>query len=167
MRNTITLIPGALTLAQLMDIHAGQVQLQLPDASRAAIRACPERFANSRPSSSRVGTTTSARSGFGSIGRRSFPTSSFRTCTKRKFTADRACREAKTSNAGGLVVYEKHAAAFAQHEAELKLIALLATPSATDGLYLEMQPIMSLVTPHESLNFEVLLRLQLLVFPRF
>lgn len=75
-------------------------------------------------------------------------------------TVDRACREAKTSNAGGLVVYEKHAAAFAQHEAELKLIALLATPSATDGLHLEMQPIMSLVAPHASLNFEVLLRMR-------
>ncbi|MDI1245366.1 MAG: EAL domain-containing protein, partial [Rhodoferax sp.] len=75
-------------------------------------------------------------------------------------TADRACREAKTSHAAGLVVYEKHAAAFAQHEAELKLIALLATPSATDGLYLEMQPIMSLMAPHESLNFEVLLRMR-------
>ncbi|MFM7008034.1 MAG: putative bifunctional diguanylate cyclase/phosphodiesterase, partial [Betaproteobacteria bacterium] len=75
-------------------------------------------------------------------------------------TADRACREAKTGNASGLVVYEKNAAAFAQHEAELKLIALLATPSATDGLYLEMQPIMSLVSPHESLNFEVLLRMR-------
>jgi diguanylate cyclase (GGDEF)-like protein len=75
-------------------------------------------------------------------------------------TADRACREAKTSHAGGLVVYEKHAAAFAQHETELKLIALLATPRATDGLYLEMQPIMSLVAPHESLNFEILLRMR-------
>ena len=75
-------------------------------------------------------------------------------------TADRACREAKTSNTGGLVVYERHAAAFAQHEAELKLIALLATPSATDCLYLEMQPIMSLMAPHESLNFEVLLRMR-------
>jgi EAL domain-containing protein (putative c-di-GMP-specific phosphodiesterase class I) len=39
------------------------------------------------------------------------------------------------------------------------LIALLATPRATDGLYLEMQPIMSLKAPHESLNFEVLLRM--------
>ena len=75
-------------------------------------------------------------------------------------TADRACREAKTSNTGGLVVYERHAAAFAQHEAELKLIALLATPSATECLYLEMQPIMSLMAPHESLNFEVLLRMR-------
>jgi diguanylate cyclase (GGDEF)-like protein len=75
-------------------------------------------------------------------------------------TADRACREAKTNSTGGLVVFEKHAAAFEQHEAELKLIALLATPSATDGLHLEMQPIMSLVAPHESLNFEVLLRMR-------
>lgn len=59
-----------------------------------------------------------------------------------------------------MVVYEKHAKAFAQHEAELKLIALLATPSATEGLYLEMQPIMSLTAPHASLNFEVLLRMR-------
>ena len=75
-------------------------------------------------------------------------------------TADRACRQAKSANGGGLVVYEKHAIAFQQHEAELKLIALLATSSATDGLYLEMQPIMSLTKPHESLNFEVLLRMR-------
>jgi len=75
-------------------------------------------------------------------------------------TADRACREAKSTSGTGLVVYEKHAAAFQQHEAELKLIALLATPSATDGLYLEMQPIMSLTAPHASLNFEVLLRMR-------
>jgi diguanylate cyclase (GGDEF)-like protein len=75
-------------------------------------------------------------------------------------TVDRACRQAKSSNTGGLMVYEKHAAAFQQHEAELKLIALLATPSATEGLYLEMQPIMSLTAPHDSLNFEVLLRMR-------
>lgn len=75
-------------------------------------------------------------------------------------TADRACRSAKSGNNGGLVVYEKNALAFQQHEAELKLIALLATSSATDGLYLEMQPIMSLTKPHESLNFEVLLRMR-------
>jgi len=75
-------------------------------------------------------------------------------------TADRACRQAKSGSSGGLVVYEKNAVAFKQHEAELKLIALLATSSATDGLYLEMQPIMSLTKPHESLNFEVLLRMR-------
>ncbi len=75
-------------------------------------------------------------------------------------TADRACRQAKSGNHGGLVVYERGAPAFKQHEAELKLIALLATSSATDGLYLEMQPIMSLTAPHESLSFEVLLRMR-------
>ncbi len=75
-------------------------------------------------------------------------------------TADRACREAKSHNGGGLVVYEKNALAVQQHEAELKLIAQLSTSTAADRLYLEMQPIMSLTAPHESLNFEVLLRMR-------
>ena len=75
-------------------------------------------------------------------------------------SADRACRQAKSANPAGLVVYEKDALAFEQHEAELKLIALLATSAATEGLYLEMQPIMSLTAPHDSLNFEVLLRMR-------
>ncbi len=75
-------------------------------------------------------------------------------------TADRACREAKSSGNDGLIVYERSAVAFKQHVAELKLIALLATSNATDGLYLEMQPIMSLSAPHESLNFEVLVRMR-------
>ena len=75
-------------------------------------------------------------------------------------SADRACRQAKSANGAGLVVYERDAIVFQQHEAELKLIALLSTSSATDGLYLEMQPIMSLTAPHESLNFEVLLRMR-------
>lgn len=75
-------------------------------------------------------------------------------------TADRACREAKAAQGGGMVVYERDAIAFKLHQAELKLIALLATDVATDGLLLQMQPIMSLVAPHESLNFEVLLRMR-------
>ncbi len=75
-------------------------------------------------------------------------------------TADRACREAKAGNYDGLVVYEKNAQAFQKHEAELKLIELLSTNSATDGLFLVMQPIMSLRAPHDSLNFEVLLRMK-------
>ena len=75
-------------------------------------------------------------------------------------TADRACREAKAGNYDGLVVYEKNAQAFKKHEAELKLIELLSTNSATDGLFLVMQPIMSLRAPHDSLNFEVLLRMK-------
>lgn len=75
-------------------------------------------------------------------------------------SADRACRQAKVASGAGLVVYERDAPAFQQHEAELKLIALLSSNAATDGLHLEMQPIMSLTAPYESLNFEVLLRMR-------
>ena len=75
-------------------------------------------------------------------------------------TADRACREAKRGHSDGLVVYDHDAAAFRQHEAELRLVEHLSTPAATEGLYLEMQPIMSLKAPHGSLNFEVLLRMR-------
>lgn len=75
-------------------------------------------------------------------------------------SADRACREAKAAQGGGMVIYERDAIAFKLHQAELKLIALLATDAATSGLLLQMQPIMSLVAPHESLNFEVLLRMR-------
>ncbi|MCB2028747.1 MAG: EAL domain-containing protein, partial [Rhodoferax sp.] len=75
-------------------------------------------------------------------------------------TADRACRDAKRGHHDGLVVYDRNADAFRQHEAELRLVELLSSSAATDGLYLEMQPIMSLKTPNESLNFEVLLRMR-------
>ncbi len=75
-------------------------------------------------------------------------------------TVDRACREAKRGNGDGLVVYDRSAAAFKEHEAELRLVEWLSTSSGTDGLYLEMQPIMSLRAPHDSLNFEVLLRMR-------
>jgi diguanylate cyclase (GGDEF)-like protein len=73
-------------------------------------------------------------------------------------TADRACREAKAGE--GLAVYERDASAFHEREAELNLVARLSAPNATDGMFLEMQPIMSLKAPHESLNFEVLLRMR-------
>ena len=59
----------------------------------------------------------------------------------------------------GLVVFERNATAFDQHEAELRLVEQLSNSNATDGLFLMMQPIMSLTTPHDSLNFEVLLRM--------
>ena len=75
-------------------------------------------------------------------------------------TADRACREAKRGHSDGLVVYERTAVAFREHEAELQLVELLSTSAATDGLFLVMQPIMSLKAPHDSLNFEVLLRMR-------
>jgi EAL domain-containing protein (putative c-di-GMP-specific phosphodiesterase class I) len=75
-------------------------------------------------------------------------------------TADRACREAKDGASDGLVVYERNASAFHEREAELNLVARLSGPNATEGLFLEMQPIMSLKAPHDSLNFEVLLRMR-------
>ena len=73
-------------------------------------------------------------------------------------TADRACREAKDAS-DGLVIYERNASAFHEREAELNLVAKLQGAAATEGLFIEMQPIMSLKTPHDSLNFEVLLRM--------
>jgi diguanylate cyclase (GGDEF)-like protein len=75
-------------------------------------------------------------------------------------TADRACREAKDGHSEGLVVYTSGSAAFQEREAELKLMARLSGPNATEGMFLEMQPIMSLSAPTESLNFEVLLRMR-------
>jgi diguanylate cyclase (GGDEF)-like protein len=75
-------------------------------------------------------------------------------------TADRACREAKTRHNEGLVVYEKNAPAFQDHHAELQLVERLSGGRATEGLFLQMQPIMSLSAPHASLNFEVLLRMR-------
>lgn len=74
--------------------------------------------------------------------------------------ADRACRDAKTGSNTGLVVYEKNAAIFQELETELNLVERLSTGDATGGLFLEMQPIMSLKAPHDSLNFEVLLRMR-------
>jgi diguanylate cyclase (GGDEF)-like protein len=74
--------------------------------------------------------------------------------------ADRACREAKSGGSEELVVYERGASAFHEREEELSLVARLAGPNATEGMFLEMQPIMSLKAPHESLNFEVLLRMR-------
>jgi diguanylate cyclase (GGDEF)-like protein/PAS domain S-box-containing protein len=75
-------------------------------------------------------------------------------------TADRACRAAKDGHHDSLVVYHKDAPAFREREAELDLVERLSTGVAPEGLFVEMQPIMSLKTPHESLNFEVLLRMR-------
>ena len=75
-------------------------------------------------------------------------------------SADRACREAKASLNGGLVVYEKNAEAFLEREAELDLVERLASGSILDCLFIEMQPIMSLKAPSQSHNFEVLLRVR-------
>lgn len=73
--------------------------------------------------------------------------------------ADRACRQAKHRHNESLVVYEKNARAFLDREAELLLVERLSDNDCVASLFLEMQPIMSLKTPHASLNFEVLLRM--------
>ena len=75
-------------------------------------------------------------------------------------TADRACSKAKVGQNKGLVVYEQNAPAFLEHEAEIRLVEQLSAGDDIEGLFLEMQPIMSLSRPHESLNFEVLLRMR-------
>lgn len=73
--------------------------------------------------------------------------------------ADRACQQAKVAQRDGLMVYQKHSAAYLQHEAELALIAQLSGKAPFKGLYLEMQPLLSLHTPDAALDFEVLLRM--------
>lgn len=75
-------------------------------------------------------------------------------------TSDRACREAKAGQHRGLVVYEHGSSAFKEHQAELRLIGELAASDTIAGLFLEMQPIMSLTRPNDGLNFEVLLRMR-------
>ncbi|MDQ1816707.1 EAL domain-containing protein [Massilia sp. CCM 9210] len=75
-------------------------------------------------------------------------------------TADRACREAKTGHRDGLVVYERDSTAFNERTAELDLVERLSANDVTACMVLEMQPIMSLKMPYDSMNFEVLLRMR-------
>src|SRR5471030_1044772 len=75
-------------------------------------------------------------------------------------TADRACREAKKGLHANLVVYEKDEPVFKERQEELRLIERLGTGIVPEGLFLVMQPIMSMSAPYESLNFEILLRMR-------
>ena len=75
-------------------------------------------------------------------------------------TADRACREAKTGHNGHVVAYEQSSELFRERIEELRLIERIGQGLEDDGLFLEMQPIMSLDRPFDSLNFEVLLRMR-------
>jgi diguanylate cyclase (GGDEF)-like protein len=74
--------------------------------------------------------------------------------------ADRACREAKKGHHGSVVVYEKSAPVFLEREKELHMIEQFGAGVAPAGLFLLMQPIMSLHAPYDSLNFEILLRMR-------
>ncbi|WP_332876888.1 EAL domain-containing protein [Massilia sp. S19_KUP03_FR1] len=62
-------------------------------------------------------------------------------------SADRACRTARNEAGSGLVAHAR--------EAEAKLVARLSGPKATEGLFLDMQPIMAVAAPYASLDVEV------------
>lgn len=74
--------------------------------------------------------------------------------------ADRACREAKHGLHGHLLTYEKTSSVFREHESELAMIERFSSNRPPDGLFLEMQPIMSLRDPFASHNFETLVRMR-------
>ena len=74
--------------------------------------------------------------------------------------ADRACRTAKKGAGEGLVVFDRDAGVFRERAEELRLVERIGTGGAPEGLFLMMQPIMSLRAPFDSLNFEVLLRMR-------
>jgi diguanylate cyclase (GGDEF)-like protein len=74
--------------------------------------------------------------------------------------ADRACRAAKAGAGEGLVVYQRGAREFRDREQELRLVERLGAGMAPEGLFLMMQPIMSLRAPYGSLDFEVLVRMR-------
>jgi len=74
--------------------------------------------------------------------------------------ADRACRDAKKKLTQHIVVYERHAPEFREHAEQLRLIEELGSTFDARGLFLEMQPIMSLRNPDGALDFEVLLRMR-------
>jgi diguanylate cyclase (GGDEF)-like protein len=74
--------------------------------------------------------------------------------------ADRACHDAKRNPHARLVVYRAGAPVFEQRTRELRLVETLRENRLPSGLFLMMQPIMSLTEPTGSLNFEVLLRLR-------
>ena len=74
--------------------------------------------------------------------------------------ADTLCRVAKKRSGERLVVMASGDKFFQQHKEELDLIAALERGETPEGLFLVMQPEISLSAPFESLNFEVLLRLR-------
>ncbi len=74
--------------------------------------------------------------------------------------ADTLCRVAKKRTGERLVIMASDDKFFQQHKEELDLIAALERGETPAGLFLVMQPEISLTAPFESLNFEVLLRLR-------
>jgi diguanylate cyclase (GGDEF)-like protein len=73
--------------------------------------------------------------------------------------AARAARIATTGRHNQLVVHRHDAQALEQHNMDMQLIRELDGGLAAQQLFLEMQPIISLQRPFDTLNFEVLLRM--------
>ncbi|HEY9281713.1 MAG TPA: EAL domain-containing protein [Eoetvoesiella sp.] len=73
--------------------------------------------------------------------------------------AARAARAAKRGRQNQLVVHHHNAQTLAEHNKDLRLIRELGSGLSPQRLFLEMQPIMSLRRPFDTLNFEVLLRM--------
>lgn len=73
--------------------------------------------------------------------------------------ATRACRDARKQHQD-VVVYAIDSSELEAHTEELRLFDQLEGGASPKGLYLEMQPIMALNHPDETLNFEILLRVK-------
>ncbi|MCX7174372.1 MAG: EAL domain-containing protein [Proteobacteria bacterium] len=73
-------------------------------------------------------------------------------------SADRACSEAK--HVSHVVVFDSNAPDLLEQEIELNLLKRFSENSPPEGLFLVMQPLMSLKNPYAALNFEVLLRMR-------
>ena len=74
--------------------------------------------------------------------------------------ADTLCRMAKKRPGQQLIVMESDDSFFSQHKQELEVMACLERGDTPEGLFLMVQPEISLHRPFESLNFEFLLRMR-------
>lgn len=74
--------------------------------------------------------------------------------------ADTLCRMAKKRPPERLVVMESGSSFLHHHKVELELISCLERGETPHGLFLLMQPELSLTRPFESLNFEALVRMR-------
>ncbi|WP_165904587.1 EAL domain-containing protein [Paraburkholderia hospita] len=74
--------------------------------------------------------------------------------------ADSACRQAKLDGNGRIIVYGNGAPMFEERARQMSLLKQFSGDRPPSGLYLEMQPIMSMTTPYDALDFEVLLRMR-------
>ena len=74
--------------------------------------------------------------------------------------ADTLCRMAKKRPAQRLLVMESDNNFFRSHKEELEVLVYLERGEVPQGLFLMMQPEISLTEPFESLNFEILVRMR-------